>query len=385
MDQPLTPPEGVHTRRTFLRLAGAAGLALGVGGSLGGPASAALAGNLSEQAVGGPFNLFTWAGYDGLAVPSMKAFYKKNNIQVNHKPITNEDRAAFILGPGGDKWDASSNNQGETEAFYDLDAASPVTVQEVPALAKMYPFFRNSSFFKIKDGTYNAVPWTWGPIGVTYRPDRVKASQIASWQDFLKPEFEGRLGTYDDALNMISIGAVATGLDPEKLTSAQLQGPVKTYLKKLRPNLKILSTSLGDQINVITAGDVDVELVGLTWYVNEGIRKGVKLSFMIPKEGTFGFIDCVFIPPTAPHRDNAIAYANALLEGQTAVGMGKYVNQPSTNPAVNARLPKSVLAFFPKNLVSFTSKLKWNKSYYKPGKYATIQEWSRVWGEVKAS
>jgi spermidine/putrescine-binding protein len=384
MDQPLTPPEGVYTRRSFLRIAGGAGLALGAGGVLAGPA-AAVAESVLAEGVGGTFNLFTWAGYEGTGVPAMQAFYKRNDIKLNHKPITNEDRAAFIKGPGGDKWDASSNNQGETEAFYQLKVASPVTVKEVPALAKMYPFFRNSPFFKIRNGVYNAVPWTWGPIGITYRADRVKASELASWKNLLKPEWKGRLGTYDDALNMISIGAVATGLDPEKLTQAQLQGPVKTYLKQLRPNLKILSTSLGDQINVITAGDVDVELVGLTWYANEGKKKGVKLNFAVPKEGTFGFVDCVFIPPTAPHRANAIAYANALMIGPTAVGMANYVNQPSTNPAVNAKINKSVLTFFPKDLIGYTNKLKWNKSYYTPGKYALFQDWTRVWNEVKAS
>ena len=40
----------------------------------------------------------------------------------------------------------------------------------------------------------------------------------------------------------------------------------------------------------------------------------------------------------------------------------------------------------PKDLVTYTSKtLKWNKSYYDPkGKYATIQEWNRLWEQVKA-
>jgi putrescine transport system substrate-binding protein len=127
-----------------------------------------------------------------------------------------------------------------------------------------------------------------------------------------------------------------------------------------------------------------VQVVGLTWSANEGKRKGVKLNFAVPREGTFGFVDCVFIPPTAPNRENAIAYENALMQGSTAIGMANYVNQTSTNPAVNAKINKSVLTFFPKDLISYTIRLKWNKSYYKPGKYATFQEWTRVWGEVKA-
>src|SRR5262249_29234936 len=156
-------------------------------------------------------------------------------------------------------------------------------------------FFRNSAFWQIKPGTYNSVPWTWGPLGVSYRPDKVKASEIQSWHDLTKPAFQGRLGTFDSALNMVSIGAVAVGADPGKLTRKQLDGPVKAYLQALRPNLKVLSTSLGDQVNTLVSGDVDAQLVGLTWFNNEGAKQGTKLAFLVPpKEGSFGFVDAVF-------------------------------------------------------------------------------------------
>ena len=66
----LTPPSGVYTRRTFLRMAG--GRALRRGGVLAvvarGPLRLAAAKPLLGP-VGGVFSLFTWAGYDGEGCP----------------------------------------------------------------------------------------------------------------------------------------------------------------------------------------------------------------------------------------------------------------------------------------------------------------------------
>ena len=155
--EPLTPPPGAFSRRSFLRLAGGGAVAVGAGGLL---TSTSLA---AELAVGGDFDLFTWAGYDG--AQTLKAWYADKGIKLKLKAITNEDIAAVIKGPGGSKWDALSVNQGDSQYYAALGVASPITVKEVPALGQMYPFFRSSAFWQIKPGTYNSRALDVGPAG----------------------------------------------------------------------------------------------------------------------------------------------------------------------------------------------------------------------------
>jgi spermidine/putrescine-binding protein len=238
----------------------------------------------------------------------------------------------------------------------------------------------------VSDGVYNSVPWTWGPIGINTRPDTVPADALASWDGLLDPAWAGRIGTFDDALNMVSTGAVATGNDPGMLTRDQLNGPVKDFLIALKPQLKVLSTSIGDQVNLLVSGDVDIELVGLTWFVAQAAGQGVTLDFRVPEEGSYGFVDAVLVTPWAPSRANAIAYANALASGDTAVAMTESVNQLSTNPDVIALTKPEVRDVYPDDLEEFTgTTLKWNKSWYDPeGEFATIDEWRKVWDDVKA-
>jgi spermidine/putrescine transport system substrate-binding protein len=403
----LRPPAGVYTRRTFLKIAGftavatssaafleacvgAASPAASSAGSAtaaasAAPSASAVASSAASLApVGGPFALFTWAGYDGKGV--IDDWYTQNNIQLDLKSITNENMVNFMKAPGSEKWDASSVNQGDAEYLAAQQVSSPISVQEVPALTKMLPFFRDGTFWKTSDGVYNSAPWTWGPIGINTRPERVPADALDSYQGLLDPKWKGRIGTFDDALNMISTAACATGNDPGKLTRDQLPGAVKDFLVKLKPQLKVLSTSIGDQANLLISGDVDIELVGLLWFIVQAKSQNVTLDFRVPKEGAFGFCDAVYITPWAPHRANAVAYANALLSGDTAVKMQESVNQLSTNPEVNSKIKADVRNLYPQDLDAYTSQtLKWNKSWYDPnGQYATIDEWRKVWDDVKA-
>ncbi len=250
----------------------------------------------------------------------------------------------------------------------------------------MLAFFDSAPFWKIRDGVYNSAPWTWGPIGINTRPEKL-SNPIQSWQDLLAPQFKGRIGTYDSAANMISLGAVAAGADPAKLTVAELNGPVKDYLVKLRPQIKVLSTSLGDQLNTLVSGDVDVQLIGLAWFVSEAKKQNVTIDFLVPpKEGSFGFVDAAIVTPWANNRPAAIAYLNALMAGDTAVAMANSLNQLSSNPDVNAKVDPALRSLFPDDLNNYlTNSLKWNVSYTDPASgYATVTQWNDLWNEIKA-
>jgi spermidine/putrescine-binding protein len=288
----------------------------------------------------------------------------------------------FMKSPGGEQWDAFSVNQGDNQYYYSQGIMSPIYVEEVPNLAKMYAAVADNPIWKVADGVYNAVPWTFGPIGINWVKERIPEG-ITAYAQALDPKW--RVGCFDDALNMVSTGACALGLDPGALSREDLNGPVKDWLLKLRPQLKVISPAIGDQLTVLLAGDVDFQLVGLLWNVPQAMAQGVDLGFSIPEEGTYGFCDSVAITPWAEHRCNALAYANAVMTPETVAPLQDTLYQIGPTPEINAALTPDVRALYPEDIeTGFFGKLKWNISHYDPeGPYATIEEWRKVWDEVK--
>lgn len=390
------PPAGVYSRRTFLRLAGASTAVLGTtgvlaacGGSSASSSGSAASGGSSVGPVGGPFNLFTWQGYD-LTKP-FKQWRAENNIQQTVKYINNQfDVATILKGPGGQQFDSSSANQAYTHLFQSLNVMAPLTTAEVPSLGKMYPFFQDSPIWKWQSGSdqFNSVPWTWGAIGINYLTDNV--SKPDSWNVLIDPKNKGRVGTYDDAYNNVSIAAIALGLDLTHITHADLNGPIKDWLTKLKANLKSISPNLGDQLTLLVNKEVDYMSVGLTLFIGMGQAQGAHdIGFVVPKEGGFGFCDAAFVTPWAPNKANAFAFCEALLNGKTAAAAADNLAQGVSVPSVVPLLAPATAALYPyADLQNYlTNNLKFAVNFTpKAGEdIVSFDEINALWSQIKAT
>jgi spermidine/putrescine-binding protein len=393
------PPEGVFTRRHLFRLGAGSAAVLGGGGLLaacggsssgGGSTSNGASSSATTAKVGGPLTLFTWEGYD-LTKP-FAPWRKQHGISETVKYLSNQfDVAALLKGPNGKQYDSSSVNQAYTGLFESFGIMTPITVEDVPSLANMYPFFRDSPIWRwggTSTTEYNSVPWTWGPLGVNYLTDRV--SRPDSYDVLIDPKNQGRVGTLDDGYNNVSMAAIALGLDLTQITTAQLNGPIKSWLLKLKANVKSFSPSLSDQVNLLVNKEVDYMQVGLNEFIVFGQQQGTKdIGFVVPKEGGFGFCDAAFVTPWAPNKANAFAWCEALLAPKTAAIAANYLTQSVSNPAAVPYLNKVTKSLVPYDNVQeyITTKLKFEVNYTpKSGQdIISFNQINNLWEAIKAS
>jgi len=370
--------------RTDMRRMGAAALlALAAVGAMAGQGLAQEASPAAASCEpGGPLTLFTWDGYAGNDIPEWAAMWEANGIDVDYRAVGNEEILQVLKSPGGEAWDAFSINQGDNLRVFAQDAMSPVTVEEVPELANMYPSLAQNPIFQVSEGVYNSVPLTIGPLGINWIPERFPDG-FTSYAQALDPQY--RVSIYDDALNVISTAAVAVGLDPAVLTREELNGPVREWLLAMRPQLRVISPSLGDQLTALINDEVDIHLVGFPWNILQGQSQGVEVAFAIPEEGSYGYVDSIGITPWAPNRCNALAYADAGMDPQLGALLNDSLVGLGATPEINAMLAPETRALFPEDLENeFFAKLKWNVSHTDPdGPYATIDEWDALWNEIK--
>ncbi len=368
-------PAGTIHRRDFLRMT-AAGGALVLGGTFSSRAFAV------DCEAGGPLNLFTYQGYDGAGLPLWDAFWSDRDIEVNLRALGNEDLLQVLKSPGGELWDTFQINQGDNMRTWDQDVMSPVTIDEVPNLANVYANVANNPIWRNEDGSFKCVPLTIGPLGIHWNAE-THPEGFKSYADALDPEL--RVSCLDSSLNMISTGACAVGLDPAVLTREQLHGPVRDWLMKMRPQAKAIATSLGDQLTLLINNEVDLHLVGFPWNVLQAKQQGATIGFVIPSEGSYGFVDSIAISSKAPNRCNAIAYCNAALDPALGAQLNDSLVGLGGTPEINAELSPETRALFPEDLqADFFGALKWNVSHADPnGPYAVVSEWDAVWNEVK--
>jgi spermidine/putrescine-binding protein len=379
--RPRSAPPGVMRRRDFLIFGGAAVAGLSVGR---GPTFMPEA----KAAVGGPLALYTWQGYE-LTDP-FKKWRADHGIEQTQKYINNQfDVVSILKGPGGKEFDSSSGNQAYIQLFQKLGLTAPISAKDVPSLAKMYPFFQESPIWKTAPGadTYNSVPWTWGAVGINYLSDKVAAPE--SWGVFIDPKNKGRVGTVDDAFNNVSIAAIALGFDLTKISKEQLAGPIREWLVKLKQNVKTISTNLGDQQTLLVNKEVDYMNVGLTMFVTGARDQGAdNVAFAVPKEGGFGYCDAAFVTPWAPNRENALAFCEALLGGQTAADAADALAGGVAVPDVVPLLNETTRSLYPYDRLNdyLAKDLKFEVNYT-PAEgedIVTFDDINALWTEVKA-
>ena len=152
----------------------------------------------------------------------------------------------------------------------------------------MYPNLAESPIWRVSEGVYRCVPLTIGPLGIHWNvsthPDGFTSYAAALEKDL-------RVSAFDNALNMISTAACAVGLDPATLSREDLGGPVRDWLMQARPQIKVISGSLGDQLTVLLNKEVDLQLVGFPWNVLQARTQGVDIGFAIPTEGSYGYVE----------------------------------------------------------------------------------------------
>jgi len=380
-------------RRRFLGLTGsaaAAGLLAACGLSSSNSSPTPAAGGASASAsplppVGGQLNLYTWEGYD--LTKQFKAWREQNSITQNLKFITQPEEVPTVLkGPGGDKWDISYGDNVVLTDYKNLGLISPLTLEEIPNLAGIMPAFQVDPW-KNDDGTYNAAPWTWGFTGVTYRSDRVP--ELKSYHDLLDPKVKGRVSTIDGALNNIALACLAVGIDPDTLTTDQLNGPVTDYLKQLMGQVRALASSIGDQISLLVSGDVDYMVAGLLFMDAETAKKGVTTKTIVPSEGAIGWADSSFVPPTAPDKQNAYAWINHVLDPkQNAQANSDFLQGPGVAAAVPLLTPEAKAQYPFGDINNYlTNVLTFNRGFPREpdGDRATYDQVIQTWEGVKGS
>jgi putrescine transport system substrate-binding protein len=296
-------------------------------------------------------NVYNWSDYIDNSI--LTDFTKETGIKVVYDVFDSNEILETKLLAGGSGYDVVVPTgpflarQIQAGVFQKLDKS------KLPNLQNMWPEVMGR-LAKYDPGNEYAVNYMWGTTGIGYNVDKVKAAlgdvPIDSWDVIFKPENAAKLKTcginiLDASDETFAIAMNYLGKPGDSKKKEDLEAGGEVYMK-IRPYVRTFNASA--YIDDLANGDTCIT-IGWSGDVlqaksrAEEAKNGVKINFVIPKEGTYMWFDNLAIPADAKHVDEAHAFINYLMKPEVIAKSSNYVQYANGNLASQKFIEESIL------------------------------------------
>ncbi len=286
-------------------------------------------------------NFYNWADYIELDI--LDRFEAETGIKVNYDTYDSSPVVDVKLLTGNSGYDVVVNSNQWASRLAPIGVFEKLDMSKLPNMANIDPdMFAQVDNYPAVRG-YN-VPYHWGSTGYAWNVDMVRERlpdhAMDSADAIFDPEVVSKLADCGvtlldgptDLIPMVLayLGRDPNGVDDESLAAAEAQ------LKKVRPYIRYFSNDkyLSDMPNkevcvaMSWSGDYAVS-------VKRAREAGLDLDlrYTMPKEGSGLWVDGLYIPADAPHRENAYKLLNFILRGDVAGAIANEVGYGTANAA----------------------------------------------------
>ncbi len=208
---------------------------------------------------------------------------------------------------------------------------------------------------KYDPGNEHAAIYLWGTSGLGVNADKIEARMKGAPVNSLALLFDPNIVSKfaDCGVNLLDapddvMPAVLTylGLNPDSKDPKDW-ARAEAALMKIRPFVRKFHSS--QYINDLANGDTCLAF-GFSGDIlqartrAEEAKKGVKVRYVLPREGALMWFDSMAIPADAPHKDNAYVLMNYLMQPKVAARISEAVQYPNANKDATALIKAETMA-----------------------------------------
>ena len=288
---------------------------------------------------GNVVNVYNWADY--IAPDTIEKFEAEYGIKVNYDIYDSAEVIDVKLLTGGSGYDivVHSNQFSSRLApigiFEKLDFSRLENVRHLDTELLQ----RISVYEAVND--YN-IPYHWGSTGYAWNVEMVRerlpGHPMDSSDILFDPEVVSKLADcgvslLDGPTDLFPMVLAYLGLDPNAVDDESL-AKAEAQIKSVRPYIRYFSNQklLSDLPNKEVC-------VAMSWsgdYATAAARAeeagiDIELRYTAPKEGSGLWVDGLYIPSDAPHKDNAYAFLNFLMRPDIAADIANEVRYANIN------------------------------------------------------
>lgn len=315
-------------------------------------------GIVTDQSGENIVNVYNWADY--IADDTIEKFEAEFGIKVNYDIYDSSEIVDVKLLAGSTGYDVIIHSNSFSSRIAPVGVYETLDFSRIPNVKHLDPeTMRIIDAFP--DISELQVPYFWGTTGYAWNAEMVRERlgdhPMDSGDVIFDPEVVAKLADcgvslLDSPLDVMPMLLSYLGKDPNSLDPADLE-LARERLSELRPYIRYFS----NQKMLVDLPNKEI-CVAMSWsgdYATAAWRAAdagidIDLRYTAPKEGTGLWVDGIYIPKDARHKDNAYLFINFLLRPDIAADITNTVNYATANRSAWELIDPAVMndtAIFP--------------------------------------
>ena len=272
-------------------------------------------------------NFYNWDTYIGET--TLEDFEDATGIAVKMDLFADNDELFAKLKEGNPGYDLIVPTNDYVERMILAEMLEPLDHSMITNIDNIDPVFRDAQF---DPGRKHSMPYMWGTQGIGYLKSKV-SSPPDSWKVLLdSDEYAGRIALLSESVLEVALkylGHSYNSTDPNAIKEAE------ELLIKQKPNIKVFAEDNGQDL--LLSGEVDLTM---EWNgdILQVMEEDDDISYVVPKEGSLLWQDCLCIPKGAPHPENAHKLINYILDAEAGAAIADFIYYATPNQAARAHL-----------------------------------------------
>ena len=275
-------------------------------------------------------NFYNWDTYIGET--TLADFRTASGISVKMDLFADSDELFAKLREGNPGYDVIVPTNDYVERMIAVDMLQPLDHSLIPNRANLQDAFTDAAF---DPGRRHTMPYMWGTLGIGYRKSKVDGVPDSWKWLFDSDRYAGRCALLSDASTVLGaaikyLGHPLNSRDPAIIRKAEeLLTGQKQHIRTFAPD---------NGQDLLLSGEVDITM---EWNgdILQVMDEDPDLSYVVPREGSIIWQDCLAIPVGAPHPLNAHAFINYILDARVGADIADFIRYATPNAAAKALLP----------------------------------------------
>jgi putrescine transport system substrate-binding protein len=296
-------------------------------------------------------NIYNWADFIGSN--TVTEFERRTGIKVVYDTYDSEETAETRLMAGGSDYDVVVSSSEFFSRSIKAGVYEPLDKHLLPNWKNLDPHALEILSQADPDNAH-AIPYLHSINGFAYNVDeiheRMPDAPVDSLDMIFDPKIIARFADcgvtfLDSPADMLPLALNYLHLDPNSTRPADYAA-AEQLLKRVRPYVRTFDSSaylngLANAEQCIGVGWSSDYAVSMARAREAGIK--VNLAFTVPREGANRSYSALLVPAGAPHRREAYAFLNYLLEPKVIAEVTNEIYYGNDNAAARSYVRKEIL------------------------------------------